>query len=200
MANPIEFYFDFSSPYGYVGSTQIEVLATKHGREVVWRPYLMGAALKAMGAAPNVDYPIKGDYVRHDFARTARWFGVPYRQPEPFPVATVGAARAFYWVDERDSARAKELAMALFKAYFVEGLDISDAGNVVKVAAAAGLAADDVRAGMNEPAVKERLKTVTGGALARGIFGSPFFFVDGEPFWGTDRLPQMDRWLAEGSF
>jgi 2-hydroxychromene-2-carboxylate isomerase len=200
MASPIEFYFDFSSPYGYFASTQIETLAAKHGREVVWRPYLMGAALKAMNAPPNVHYPIKGDYVRHDFERTARWFGVPFRLPEPFPVATVGAARAFYWADGKDPKRAKALAISLYKAYFVEGVDISSAENVVKVCADAGHAPDEVRAGMNDPAVKERLKTVTDDALARGIFGSPFFIVDGEPFWGTDRLPHVDRWLAEGGF
>jgi len=200
MADPIEFYFDFSSPYGYFASTQIEALAAKHGRETLWRPYLMGAALKAMNAPPNVQYPIKGDYVRHDFERTARWFGVPFRVPEPFPVATVSAARAFYWVDGSDPKRAKEIAMALYKAYFVEGLDISSSENVVKVCADAGLAADAVRAGMNEPAVKERLKAVTDGALARGIFGSPFFVVDGELFWGTDRLPHVERWLADGGF
>ncbi|MCL4800541.1 MAG: 2-hydroxychromene-2-carboxylate isomerase [Burkholderiales bacterium] len=200
MAEPIEFYFDLSSPYGYFASTQIEALAAKHGREALWRPYLMGAALKAMNAPPNVEYPIKGDYVRRDFERTARWFGVPYRTPQPFPVATVAACRAFYWVDAQDPKRAKEIAMALYTAYFVEGIDISAAENVVRVCAEAGIDADAARAGMSEPAVKERLKAVTDDALARGIFGSPFFVVDGEAFWGTDRLPHVERWLAEGGF
>ncbi|HEY4659629.1 MAG TPA: 2-hydroxychromene-2-carboxylate isomerase [Gemmatimonadaceae bacterium] len=200
MANPIELYFDFSSPYGYFATTQIEALAAKHGREVLWRPYLMGAALKVMNAPPNVHYPLKGDYVRHDFARTARWLGVPFKLPQPFPVATVGACRAYYWAEGKNPKRAKELAMALYKAYFVEGIDISDPENVIKVCAGAGLFPEAVRAGMNEPAVKERLKTVTDEALARGIFGSPFIVVDGEQFWGTDRLAQVDRWLAEGGF
>jgi 2-hydroxychromene-2-carboxylate isomerase len=200
MANPIEFFFDFSSPYGYFASTQIETLAAKHGREVLWRPYLMGAALNVMNAPPNVEYPLKGEYARHDFDRTARWFGVPYRTPTPFPVATVAAGRAFYWVDAQDSKRAKEVAMALYKAYFVEGINIGDAENVVKVGASAGLDADALRAGIGDPAIKERLKAVTDDALKRNIFGSPFFIVDGEPFWGTDRLAQVDKWLADGGF
>ena len=200
MANPIEFFFDFSSPYGYFASTQIEALATKHGREVLWRPFLMGAALKVMNAPPNVEFPLKGAYVRHDFERTARWFGVPYRTPVPFPVATVAAARAFYWVDAQDPKRAKEFAMALYKAYFVEGIDISDAENVVQVGAGIGFDAGALRAGIGAPAVKERLKAVTDEAVKRNIFGSPFIVVDGEPFWGTDRLPQVDRWLANGGF
>jgi 2-hydroxychromene-2-carboxylate isomerase len=200
MANPIEFFFDFSSPYGYFASTQIETLAAKHGREVLWRPYLMGAALNVMNAPPNVEYPLKGEYARHDFDRTARWFGVPYRTPTPFPVATVAAGRAFYWADAQDSKRAKEVAMALYKAYFVEGINIGDAENVVKVGASAGLDADALRAGIGDPAIKERLKAVTDDALKRNIFGSPFFIVDGEPFWGTDRLAQVDKWLADGGF
>ena len=200
MSNPIEFFFDLSSPYGYFASTQIEALATKHGREVVWRPYLMGAALKLMNQPPNVEIPLKGDYARRDFDRTARWFGVPFRTPDPFPVATVAAARAFYWVDAQDPKRAKEFAMALYKAYFVEGINISDAENVVGVGATMGLDAEALRAGMAAPAVKERLKAVTDEAVRRNIFGSPFIVVDGEPFWGTDRLPQVERWLANGGF
>ena len=198
MANPIEFFFDFSSPYGYFASTQIEALAGKHGRDVQWRPFLMGATLKLMNLPPNVEIPLKGDYARHDFDRTARWFGVPFRTPDPFPVATVAACRAFYWVDAQDPKRAKEVAMTLYKAYFVEGVNISDAENVVKVGASIGLDPDALRAGVAEPAVKERLKAVTDEAARRNIFGSPF--VVGEPFWGTDRLPQVEKWLANGGF
>jgi len=200
MANPIEFFFDFSSPYGYFASTQIETLAGKHGREVLWRPYLMGAALKVMNAPPNVEYPLKGEYARHDFDRTARWFGVPFRTPTPFPVATVAAGRAFYWADAQDAKRAKDVAMALYKAYFVEGINIGEAENVVKVAASAGLDAEALHAGIGKPEIKEKLKAVTDDAIRRNIFGSPFFVVDGEPFWGTDRLAQVDKWLADGGF
>lgn len=200
MPNPIEFYFDFSSPYGYFASTQIETLAAKHGREALWRPFLMGAALKVMNAPPNVEYPIKGDYVRRDFERTARWFGVPFVTPQPFPVPTVGACRAFYWTDAQDPKRAKEVATALYKAYFVAGVDISNADNVVKVCADAGLGADAVRTGISDAAIKDKLKTVTDDALHRGVFGSPFVVVDGEAFWGADRLPHVDRWLTHGGF
>jgi len=200
MADPIEFFFDFSSPYGYFASTQIESLAAKHGRETRWRPFLMGAALKLMNVPPNVEFPLKGEYVRHDFDRTARWFGVPFRTPTPFPVATVSACRAFYWTDAQDPKRAKELAMALYKAYFVEGINISEAESVVKVGSGIGLDAEALRAGIGEPAIKERLKAVTDEAVARNIFGSPFVVVDGEPFWGTDRLAQVDKWLADGGF
>ena len=200
MADPIRFHFDFSSPYSYIASREIDALAAKHGREVVWRPMLLGAAFKAMGAMPISEVPLKGAYSIREFARSARFRGAPYRQPTPFPVSTVSAARVFLWLDARDPAAAKRLAAAFFEAYFVEGLNISLADVVVAVAVGQGLDAAAVTAAMSDPAMKEALKAEVDAALAAGVFGAPFFFVDGEPFWGADRLDQMDRWLAEGGF
>src|SRR5262252_3324553 len=87
MPDPIEFYFGFSSPYGYLASTRIDALAEKHGRAVTWRPFLLGAAFKATGQQPLVEQPLRGPYHRRDFARSARLAGVPFRLPEPFPFA-----------------------------------------------------------------------------------------------------------------
>lgn len=200
MADPIRFHFDFSSPYAYIASREIDALAAKHGRQVVWRPMLLGAAFKAMGAMPIAEVPLKGVYSIREFARSARFHGAPYRQPTPFPVSTVSAARVFLWLDARDPVAAKRLAAAFFEAYFVESLNISLADVVVAVAVRQGLAADEVTAAMSNPAIKDALKAEVDAALAAGVFGSPFFFVDGEPFWGADRLDQMDRWLAQGGF
>jgi 2-hydroxychromene-2-carboxylate isomerase len=200
VADPIRFHFDFSSPYSYIASREIDALGAKHGREVVWRPMLLGAAFKAMGATPIAEVPLKGVYSIRDFARSARFHGAAYRHPTPFPVSTVSAARVFLWLDARDPAAAKGLAAALFEAYFVEGLNISIADVVVAVAARQGLDAASVTAAMSDPAIKEALKAEVDAALAAGVFGAPYFFVDGEPFWGADRLDQMDRWLAQGGF
>jgi 2-hydroxychromene-2-carboxylate isomerase len=200
VSDPIHFHFDFSSPYAYIASRKVDALAAKHGREVLWHPMLLGVAFKAMGATPIADVPLKGAYSLGDFARSARFHGVPYRQPTPFPVATVSAARAFLWLDARDPVAAKRLAAALFEAYFVEGLNISQVEVVVATAVRQGLAADEITAGMSDPAIKERLKAEVDAALSAGVFGTPFFFVDGEPFWGADRLEHIDRWLAEGGF
>jgi len=120
MSAPIEFHFDFSSPYGYFASTKIDALAAKYGREVVWKPILLGATFKVTGLPPLPTVPLKGDYSRHDFARSARFHGVPYSHPTVFPIATQAPARAFYWADARDPAKAKALASALLKAYFRE--------------------------------------------------------------------------------
>jgi len=195
MKAPIEFYFDFSSPYGYLASTRIEAMAEKHGRKVNWHPLLLGPAFKTMGMPIMVTIPLKGAYSLRDFPRSARFHGVPYNQPAPFPVSTLAAARLFYWLKEKDERRAVSLARALYKAYFVDGINIGEADNVVKVAQAAGLDASEVRAAIADQRVKDLTKAEVDASLAKGVFGSPYIIIDGEPFWGMDRLDQVERWL-----
>lgn len=196
MINPIDFYFDFSSPYGYFASAKIDEIAARHGRQVIWRPILLGAVFKITGQQPLPTIPLKGSYAKHDLARTARLLGVPFRLPTKFPVAGQAPSRAFYWAGDRDPALAKRLAHALYRAYFAEDRDISSPEVTANVAAKLGLDRDDVLQALNDPAVKERLKTEVDAAIERGVFGSPYVVIDGEPFWGADRLEQVDRWLA----
>ena len=200
MPASIDFYFDFSSPYGYIASHKIDALAATHGREAVWRPYLLGAVMKVTGQQPLPSIPLKGDYAKRDFPRSARFHGVPYRHPTNFPIASVAPTRAFYWLNAKDPKRAKELARALYAAYFLEDVDTSSAENTIAVAAKIGLPAEEVRAGINDQAVKDRTKAEVDKAIALGAFGSPYIVVDGEPFWGVDRFDQIDRWLSSGEF
>jgi len=188
MKAPIDFYFDFSSPYGYLASNKIEALAAKHGRAVSWRPMLLGVAFKATGSGPLPQIPLKGEYAKRDFLRSARFHDVQFRLPEPFPVSTVAACRAFYSVNEE--SRAVELAKALYRAYFVDNVNIGEPDNVLKAAASVGCRPD-----LNDQAVKDRTRAEVDAALAKGVFGSPYVIVDGEPFWGIDRFDQIERWL-----
>ena len=197
MKAAIEFYFDFSSPYGYLASQRIEALAAKYGRTVNWRPVLLGPAFKAMGMPILVTIPLKGDYSKRDFPRSARFHGVPYKQPSPFPISTLAATRVFYWLKEKDERKAIEAAKAFYKAYFVDNLNISEAENVVKIAQSLGCDAAEVRAALENQSVKDRTRAEVEASLAKGVFGSPYIVVDGEPFWGMDRLDQVERWLKE---
>lgn len=97
MPVPIDFYFDFSSPYGYLAAQKIDELAARHGRQVKWRPILLGVVFKQTGAAPLTLIPLKGEYSVHDFSRSARFLDVPYTHPQNFPLATQHAARTYYW-------------------------------------------------------------------------------------------------------
>jgi 2-hydroxychromene-2-carboxylate isomerase len=201
MAAPVDFYFDFSSPYGYLASQKIEALAAKHGRGVDWHPILLGAVFRQTGTAPLTEIPLKGDYSRRDFARSARFHGLPeFAMPSRFPIPSQAPARIVLWQKARDAAAATRLIKAFFRAYFVEDVDISAPDAAAAVAAKEGVDAGAARAAIDDPAVKEALKREVDAAIARGVFGSPFVFVDGEPFWGLDRFDQVEKWLATGGF
>ena len=195
----VDFHFDFSSPYGYLGSELIEALAARHGRRVRWRPMLLGVVFKSTGAVPLTSVPVKGDYSRRDFARSARFHGVPFRMPSSFPIPTQAAARIVLWQRDAGNDPAPVLH-ALYRAFFRDDRDISSPDIAADVAAEAGLARAEARAAVDDPAVKEALKRENDAALAAGVFGSPFVLVDGEPFWGVDRFDQVERWLARGGF
>ena len=200
MPAPLEFYFDFSSPYGYFASTRIDELAARHGRQVIWRPFLLGIAFKVTGQAPLVQQPIRGDYHRHDFPRSARRLKLPFVLPDNFPFLSLAAARAYYWLLDTDPGKAKALARAVYHAAFGEGRNVTPAETVAVIAEPLGIGRTELLAAVNDPVIKERLKLETDTAIARGVFGSPFVFVDGEPFWGSDRLDQVEEWLATGGW
>lgn len=200
MAEPIDFYFDFSSPYGYFMAEKITALADAHGRAVRWKPFLLGAVYKLTGDVPLPSKLLKGEYAKRDFERSARFLGLTCRIPDAFPIGTQIAARAFYWLDDRDPAAARNFALAAFRAYFVGGRDISQQDVVLELAAVHGADRDALADALAGEAIRNRLKDECAQAIARGVFGSPFVIVDGEPFWGVDRLPQIERWLQTGGF
>jgi len=200
MAEPIEFYFEFASPYGYLASTQIDALAARHGRTALWHPIMLGAAFKETGARPLTETPLKGPYLLHDVPRFARLLGVPLRLPPVMPMNSLAASRACIWLEEADPAQAKPLARALLHAHWGEGRDLSSPEAVAEVAAGLAIDRGALLAAVADQRIKNRLKEQTQAAIERGVFGSPFIFVDGEPFWGADRLAQIEAWLARGGW
>ena len=197
MADHIDFYFEFSSPYGYFASTQIEALAAESGRQVRWLPILLGPMFQATGSAPLVDIPVKGQYSLHDMARTARLFDIPFKQPEPFPIGTVSAARAVLYTQQKNPQQAAELIKRLYHAYFADGRNIGQTDIVLAVAEQAGLSAAELQTGIAQDDIKALLKQEVSDAMALGVFGSPFMIVDGESFWGFDRFDHIRRWLQQ---
>jgi 2-hydroxychromene-2-carboxylate isomerase len=200
MSPPLDFYFDFSSPYGYFAAERVEALAARHGRSVRWHPILLGAVFRKVGTQPLTSYPLKGDYSRRDLARTARLHQLEFRMPSRFPIATQAPARIVTWLARTDAGRVVPYAQAAYRAYFCADRDISDPATAAAVAAAVGVDATAARAATEDPAIKDALREEVDAAIARGVFGSPFVIVDDEPFWGFDRFDQIDRWLATGGF
>ena len=203
MSQPVDFYFDFISPYAYIGSTQIEALAARHGRTVNWRPVLIGVTvMKIMGMKPLPETPLKGDYLRHDAPRMAEIFGVPFKyhglEGHQFaggvprlPVAQAAGRRRWPCA----------LRIASSRRLWVEGRDITPAESVAEEAARARrrYARRCLRRSRATQASR-RSMTAVDHAIKVGAFGVPYFVADGEPIWGCDRLWMLEHWLAHGTW
>ncbi|MSQ52038.1 MAG: 2-hydroxychromene-2-carboxylate isomerase [Betaproteobacteria bacterium] len=199
--HPIEFYFDFISPYGYFGSTQIEAIAARHGRTVDWRPVLIGVTImKVMGLKALTETPLKKDYLRHDAPRMARLLGVPFQFNVRRGGNSLAASRAFLWLKSRDPELAKRFAHGIYARRWAEGRDITDPQSVAEVAVPLGVNRDDLLAAIASQQVKQNLKDAVDSAMAKGVFGVPYFIVDNEPVWGSDRLWMLEHWLQYGSW
>lgn len=200
MPAAIDFYFDFSSPYGFLASERIEAVAARHGRNIDWHPMLLGVVFKQTGVLPLTQVPLKGDYAKRDFARSARLHGIAFRMPSVFPISTQGPARIVLWLQRARPELAVPVLHGLYRAFFVDDVDISNPERAAAVAARHGVDQAAARAAIDAPAIKDALRLENEKAIAAGVFGSPFTVVDGEPFWGVDRLEQVDRWLSKGGW
>jgi 2-hydroxychromene-2-carboxylate isomerase len=199
---PIRFYFDFISPFGYFASLRIDELARRYGREVEWNSMLVGVSvLKVMGIPPIVDLPLKGPYVVNDARRYARQHRVAFERRSPAPASRpVEAGRVFAWAHEIDPAAAKRLASLIFHNYFVRCLDIAQDGVLRACVSEAGLSWHAFEAARADGHPARLLRRNVDDSIRCGVFGSPFFIVDGEPFFGLEKLPLVEEWLAAGGW
>ncbi|MCW0180877.1 MAG: 2-hydroxychromene-2-carboxylate isomerase [Zavarzinia sp.] len=200
MNGPIEFWFDFSSAYAFFAAMKIEALGARVGRQVLWRPFMLGTAFRETGARGLSSTPLKKDYARHDWARLARAGGLRFRLAEGHPLVALAATRAFYAIEEGSSENAARFARAVFERYYTEGLDTASPRAMGDFATTLGLDGECIAAACDSPAIKEKARAMSEAAVARGVFGSPWFFVDDEPFWGHDRMAMMEDWIRTGGW
>ena len=201
MRPPIDFFFDFSSPYSYIANEWIDALAARHGRTVRRHAILLGVTFQAAELKSPVSHPIKREYSLRDFARSARHEGLPFEMPARFPIPTQNAARVFWWLHDKLGAdAAAQWTRSAFRAFFVRGVALDDATALAGLVGESGFDAQAAEAAWGDPVWKNRLRLANEQAVAAGVFGAPFFIVDGEPFWGNDRKPQIERVLSSGPF
>jgi len=200
-ASPIEFYFDLISPFGYLASTKVEALAARYGREVDWKPVLLGiTVMKVMGLPPLPQTPLKKDYVAHDIPRMAKLLGVPLKVHGLKGINSLAASRAFLWLKAKDPALARRFAVRIYARLWLEGGDITHASDMADEASALGVDRAAALAAMESAEMKDALRHAVDQAIAKGVFGVPTFIVDGEPIWGVDRLWMLEHWLRHGDW
>jgi 2-hydroxychromene-2-carboxylate isomerase len=193
MARTLEFYFDYGSPYSYLADTQVEIIAKRTGSSLVRKPMLLGGVFKSTGNASPMTVPQKSKWSAFDMPLWARHYGVPFKPNPFFPVNTLalmrGAAAA------QIDGTFERYHPAIFKAMWVDGVNLNEMAEVAKVLTAADLDAGKIGQRIQDQDVKDRLKTTTDEAVARGVFGAPTCFVDDMMFFGNDRLPFVEMAL-----
>jgi 2-hydroxychromene-2-carboxylate isomerase len=200
---PIEFHFDFISPFGYLASLRVDALAATYGREARWQAMLIGVSvLKVMGLKPVPQTPLKGPYARRELQRYLRRHGLSLnRGVEKPPSHPIPAGRAFHWLDARDPVLAKRFAAALFEAYWQQDRDIGSVETIAQIGESAGVNGAEMAAAIASGGEGDALlRAAVDRSLALGVFGSPFFIVDGEPFFGLDKMELVEAWLREGGW
>ena len=190
----LEIFWDFSSPYSYLGSTQAEALAKRTGAKLVWKPMLLGGVFKSIGQAeaPILTWgPAKQDHTFKDMLRWAELWGVPFKFPSRFPTNSLKALRTYLALAEDKRAAFREKT---YRAYWAADKDIADD---VTLRELIGDGADEILARTQQPEIKQALIDATNEAVKRGVFGAPTWVVDGtELFWGQDRIPLVERALG----
>jgi 2-hydroxychromene-2-carboxylate isomerase len=193
MTKSVEFLFDFGSPTSYLAYKQLPKITARHGARIVWTPILLGGVFKATGNTSPAMIPAKARYMNADLARFAKRYGVVLNFNTHFPVNTLPLMRgavAYQSTDQFDL-----YVNAMFDAMWAHPRNLNDESETAHVLRDIGIEPADFLARIERLDVKEKLKANTEGAVARGVFGAPTFFVGGEMFFGQDRLDFVEERL-----
>jgi len=198
MPGALRLYLDFASPYSYFALRPLARLAEEHGRTLELRPILLWAVFKQQGVTNPLETPARRRYFLEDVTRSAEFFGLPFRVPEPLQISAHLAGRLFHaWTATRPQDGLR-LASEIFEAFFARGEDITDPAALATLPCLASETPDAIRAMIDGAEGRKRLGEAVEEACAANVTGVPFVTLDGESFFGADRLPQL-AWRLQQS-
>jgi 2-hydroxychromene-2-carboxylate isomerase len=192
----LEFFFDYGSPYSYLADSRLPALSERTGAELIYRPMLLGGVFKATGNQSPAVQPCEAKRA-YGFLELQRWvaqLGVPFEGNPHFPINTLLLMRTA--VAAQHAGVFEPFHRAVYPAFWAEGENLGEPEVVGRVVEKAGLDARALLETAGSPDVKAELRAATEEAVARGAFGAPTFFVEGEMFFGNDRLDYVERALA----
>ena len=199
MSKNVDYYMTPVSPWTYLGHDRFVALCARHGATIDLKPIDLGRIFPVSGGLPlGKRAPQRQAYRLVELARFRDHLGVPLNLQPKF--AAAGGDLASRWIVaalEAGIGPALDFAGAAMRARFVEERDIADAGVLAQCALAAGLNQAVIAARAEEPGIAARYDAFTQEAIERQVFGAPWYVVDGEPFWGQDRLDFIARKLAQ---
>lgn len=195
----LEFWYDFSSPWTYLASTQVERVVQRAGGNLIWRPMLLGAVFKQVGTpdVPALAMPEpKRNYYSRELDLWAEHWNVPFKFTTRFPMRTVTPLRLALLAGDRIAT----LSHAVFEALWVDDRDISNDTELADILRGEGFDAESMIEQTQRPEAKQKLIDATGEAVERGVFGAPTFIIkhpEGDVMlWGQDRLELVERVLG----
>lgn len=193
MTKTVEFLFDFGSPTSFLAYKQLPKIAARHGARIMWTPILLGGVFKATGNTSPAMVPAKARYMNGDLARFAKRYGIVLNFNSHFPVNTLPLMRGA--VAYQSTPQFDIYVNAMFDAMWAHPRNLNDQNEITHVLKDIRIDPSDFLARIERADVKEKLKANTEGAVARGVFGAPTFFVNGEMFFGQDRLDFVEEHL-----
>jgi 2-hydroxychromene-2-carboxylate isomerase len=195
MPKTVDFYYDFGSPTAYLAHKRLQQLSARYDFTVNYKAILLGGVFKATGNTTPVAIPAKGKYMlEHDLPRFAKRYGVPLNFNPHFPLNTLGLMRGAIAASRLDClARYVDV---VYDAVWVAGENMSEPDVVARVLAAGDLDAEALMTLSQDPEVKAELISSTEEAVERGAFGAPTLYLDGEMYFGQDRIDFIEEGLA----
>ncbi|RAK68641.1 2-hydroxychromene-2-carboxylate isomerase [Phenylobacterium kunshanense] len=194
MGKTVEFLFDVGSPASYIAFKRLPGIAERTGAEIDYRPFLLGGVFKATGNRSPAETPAKAAWTSRDLARFAAKHDVPFERNPHFPINTLHLMRGAAGL--QGDPRFMPYLEAVFEAMWRTPRNLGNPAEMAPVLERAGIGAEAFRELIEDEATKARLKSTTEDAVARGAFGAPTFFVDGELYFGQDRLDWVEEALS----
>ena len=189
LSPPATFYFDLGSPYAYLTAERISgVFAAAGLEQPEWQPVLLGGLFRRFDRDSWANGPGRAEGIAEVERRAAEYGLAPLVWPEPWPGNTLFAMRVATFA--KQTGRTVSFALAAFRQAFAAGRDLSEPDNVLIAAAACELHPRALLKAVETEGVKSALREATDAAAELGVTGVPALVVDGEVFWGDDRLEE----------
>ncbi len=186
MIRTIEFYFDFSSPYSYIGYKEIIRLEKKNPFKIKYMPIFLGGLHKSADIVPPAFVPLKSKFMKRDTKLVSEKKNIKFNFNSYFPIKTVNLMRGIF-IAEKDNFE-KIYIDKIFNSIWRDGLNMNDQTVISKVFKNMDLNPEIFMTKVLDQKIKDKLRKITNDALKRGVFGAPTFLVNKKIFWGQDRL------------
>ncbi len=186
MTKSIEFYFDFSSPYAYLGFKEIKKYEKKYPFQIKYMPIFLGGLHNSAGITPAAFNKIKSKYMVQDTKLVANKKNIKFSFNSYFPIKTVNFMRGA--IIAKDDNYEKIYVEKIFDSIWRDGLNMNDNIIINKVLKNLDLNPSIFFGKVSDIKIKDKLKKLTNDALKKGIFGAPTYYVNRKIFFGQDRL------------